>query len=161
MPTLPQLVEEDISVFDAQLQELLDKSDASTALLIDQGGFLLTSRGKTGDLDATTLAALASGAYLANQTIANLIQETNFSAVYQQGEKQSMLIVAPDSQCLLVIVFQAQVSAGLVKYYAGPAAQIIAAQMKKAAERAPGEGLDLSVLNLADASDVFKRKAEG
>ena len=31
--------------------------------------------------------ALASGAFLANQTIANLVHETNFNSVYQQGEK--------------------------------------------------------------------------
>lgn len=160
MPTLPQLIEEDIAQFDGLLQELLDKSDATTALIIDQGGFLITSRGNTADFDLTTLAALASGAYMANQTIAGLIRESNFNSVYQQGEKHSMLIVAAGQESLLVVVFQTQFSAGLVKYFALPAAQAIDRQMQQARQRAPDAGLDLSVLNMADASELFKRRAE-
>jgi len=96
---------------------------------------------------------------MANQTIANLVHETNFNSVYQQGEKYSMFALCVDEYCLLAIIFKAQVSVGLVKYYAGPAAERIAAQLCVAQERDPGVGLDLSELNLADPSEVFKRKA--
>ena len=72
MATLPQLIEEDIHQLDEYLAELLKQSDATTALLIDKGGFLITQAGEPGLFDLTTIAALASGAYLANQTIANL-----------------------------------------------------------------------------------------
>lgn len=160
MPTLPQLIEEDIARFDGLLQELLEKSDATTALIIDQGGFLITSQGNNTDFDLTTLAALASGAYMANQTIAGLIRESNFNTVYQQGEKHSMLIVAAGEESLLVVVFQAQFSAGLVKYFAQPTAQAIGRQMQTARERAPSAGLDLSVLNLANTGELFKRRVE-
>ncbi len=158
MATLPQLVEEDVQSLDDALRELLEKSDATTALIIDQGGFLLASHGDARQFDLTTIAALASGAYLANQTIANLVQEPQFNSVYQQGEKYSMFILSVDEHCMLVIIFKAQVSVGLIKYYATPAAERIAAQMRVAQDRDPGGGLDLSVLNLADTSDVFKRK---
>jgi len=40
MPTLPQLIEEDIQLIEEVLGELLEKSEATTALLIDKGGFL-------------------------------------------------------------------------------------------------------------------------
>ncbi len=158
MATLPQLVEEDIQGLDDALRELLEKSDATTALIIDQGGFLITSYGDARQFDLTTIAALSSGAYLANQTIANLVQETQFNSVYQQGEKYSLFILSVDEHCMLVIIFKAQVSVGLVKYYAAPAAERIAVQLRTAQDRDPGGGLDLSVLNLADTSDVFKRK---
>jgi predicted regulator of Ras-like GTPase activity (Roadblock/LC7/MglB family) len=159
MGTLPQLLEEDIQSLDGSLRELLEKSDATTALIIDQGGFLITSQGNARDFDLTTIAALASGAYLANQTIANLVHETNFNSVYQQGEKFSMLVVCVDEYCLLVCIFKASVSVGVVKYFAVPTAQRVAAQMTVAQERDPGGGLDLSVLNLADTADLFKRKS--
>lgn len=158
MATLPQLLEEDIQRLDKELKDLLTQSDATTALVIDKGGFLIASQGDTQQFDLTTIAALASGAYLANQTIANLINETNFNSVYQQGEKFSMFALNVDEYCLIVVIFRAQVSVGMVKYFSLPAAQNIAAQMKLAQERDPGAGLDLSVLNLADPSDVFKRK---
>ncbi len=159
MGTLPQLLEEDIQRIDDALRELLEKSDATTAMLMDHGGFLLTSQGDTRRFDTTTIAALASGAYLANQTIANLVQEPNFSSVYQQGEKFSMFICSVDDFSLLCVVFRAQVSVGLVKYYCGPAVQTIAAQLQQAKQRDPSLGLDLSVLNMADTSGLFKRKS--
>ena len=42
-----------------------------------------------------------------------------------------------------------------------PAAEQIAEQMRVAQERDPDGGLDLSVLNLADTTDVFKQKRSG
>jgi hypothetical protein len=45
-----------------------------------------------------------------------------------------------------------------VKYFAAPATKRIAVQLQIAKERAPGASLDLSELNLADPSEVFKRK---
>src|SRR5881409_1889413 len=101
MATLPQLVEEDVQRLDDELRELLDKTDATTALIIDKGGFLITNQGDARRFDLTSIAALASGAFMANQTIANLVHETNFSNVYQQGEKFSMFVSCVDEYCLL------------------------------------------------------------
>jgi len=158
MATLPQLIEEDIQRLDEALRELLEKSDATTALIIDKGGFLISGQGDTRQFDLTTIAALASGAYLANQTIANLVHETNFNSVYQQGEKYSMFVVCVDENCLLVVIFKALVSVGVVKYFSNPASEQIATQMRAAQERDPGGGLDLSILNIADTSGVFKKR---
>jgi Uncharacterized distant relative of homeotic protein bithoraxoid len=159
MSTLPQLLEEDVQQFEEVLRELLEQSDATTALIIDKGGFLLGSYGDTRQFDLTTIAALASGAYMANQTIANLIHEASFNSVYQQGEKFSMFVICVDDYCLMTIIFKAHLSVGAVKYFAVPAAEKIARQMQFAQERDPGSGLDLSVLNVADPSVLFKKKA--
>ena len=158
MATLPQLIEEDVQQLETVLLELLEKSDATTALIIDKGGFLIAHQGDGRQFDLTTIAALASGAYLANQTIANLVHEPNFSSVYQQGEKFSLFVLSVDECCLLAVIFKAQLSVGLVKYFSVPAAQRIAQQLQKAQQRDPASGLDLSILNLADPSGVFKRK---
>ena len=158
MTTLPQLIEEDIQRLDDVLREFLEHSDATTAMIIDKGGFLITHQGDARKFDLTTIAALASGAYLANQTIANLINESNFDNVYQQGEKHSMLVTNIDEHCLLQVIFRAQVGVGAVKYHAGPAREAIAEQLQLAQQRDPDGGLDLSVLNCADPSEFFKRK---
>jgi len=158
MATLPQLLEEDVQQLDEALRELLEKSDATAALIIDKGGFLITHQGDARKFDLTTIAALASGAYMANQTIANLVHETNFNSVYQQGEKFSMFAVCVDEHCLLVVIFKAQVSVGVVKYFAAPAVEKIAGQLKVAGERAPGAGFDLSMLNIADSESIFRKK---
>src|SRR5205085_5480356 len=150
MPTLPQLIEEDVQRLEDELRELLTQTDATTALIIDKGGFLICGQGDTRQFDTTTIAALASGAYMANQTIANVVHETNFNSVYQQGEKFSMFVMCIDEHCLLSVIFKAQVSVGLVKYYSAPATGKIADQLAAAQQRDPGGGLDLSELNLAD-----------
>ena len=158
MATLPQLIEEDIQELDSVLREFLEKSDAVTALVLDKGGFLITHQGNSSQFDLTTIGALASGAYLANQTIANLVEEENFNTVYQQGEKFSMLATNVDEHCLLLVIFKAQTGVGVVKYYCAGTSERVARQMKIAQERDPNSGLDLSVLNLADASSMFRRK---
>src|SRR5580698_10087459 len=158
MATLPQILEEDVQVLETVLGELLTHTDATTALIIDKGGFLITHRGDSEQFDLTTIAALASGAYLANQTIANLVHEENFDSVYQQGEKFSMFVLNVDEYCLLVLIFRAAISVGAVKYFALRASPRIAQQHQIAKDRAPGAGFDLSVLNLADPSEMFRRK---
>jgi predicted regulator of Ras-like GTPase activity (Roadblock/LC7/MglB family) len=159
MATLPQLIEEDIQRLDEVLRELLERTEATTALIIDQGGFLIASQGDTRQFDLTTIAALASGAYMANQTIANLVHEPQFNSVYQQGTKFSMFVMSVDEHSLLAVIFKASVGVGVVKYYSLPTARHIAHQMQRAQERDPGGGLDLSVLNIADTAGVFKRKS--
>ena len=159
MANLPQLLEEDIRQLDDVLRGFLERTDATTALILDKGGFLITHQGDARQFDLTTIGALASGAFMANQTIANLIHETNFDCVYQAGTAHSMFVTNVNDECLLMVIFKAAVGVGVVKYYATTSREQIAGQLQRAHERDPGSGLDLSVLNLADPSSVFKRKA--
>lgn len=158
MSTLPQLIEEDVQRLEEILRELLAQTDGTTALIIDKGGFLIGNFGDSRQFDLTTIAALASGAYMANQTIANLVHETNFNSVYQQGEKHSMFVLSVDEYCMLVVIFRSQLSVGVIKYFSAPAAASIAEQLQVAQQRDPSGGLDLSILNVADTADFFKRQ---
>src|SRR5262245_11909408 len=158
MGTLPQLIEEDIAQLESVLRDLLQKSEASVALIADKGGFLITSKGNEQEFDLTSIAALASGAFMASQSIAGMISESGFNSTYQQGENFSIYIQNVDENCLLLVLFPAGVGVGAVKYFASAASPRIASQMQLAQERDPSAGLDLSVLNMADASAFFKRR---
>src|SRR4026207_1847332 len=158
MATLPQLIEEDISEINRALQDLLLKSDASIGLLIDKGGFLIAQCGDYNPFDTVTLAALSAASFAATQGIAGLVNEINFSSVYQQGESYSILVLNVDEYSLLTVVFKARISAGAVKYFAGATLREIATQLQAAHDRDPATGLDLSMLNMADASSVFTKK---
>jgi len=160
MATLPQLIEDDIRVLDDALQEFLTQTSASVAMVIDKGGFLITHQGEAGDVDLTTLCALASGAFLASQTIAGLVSEKNFNSTYQQGEKYSLLCTDIDEHCLLLVLFKSQSGAGLVKYYCGNCTSRIARQLIAAQERTPDGGFDLSVLNVAQPRELFRKKVK-
>ncbi len=158
MATLPQLIEEDIRRVDEALAEFIHQADAIGALVIDKGGFLITHQGDTGEVDLTTLGALASGAFMASQTIAGLVNEKNFNSTYQQGEKFSLYILEIDENCLLAIIFASQAGLGVVKYYSAAVAKRIAEQLAVAQARNPEGGYDLSVLNLADPQELFRKK---
>jgi predicted regulator of Ras-like GTPase activity (Roadblock/LC7/MglB family) len=159
MPGLPQLIEEDVQTLDAALDELLRRCVARAALVIDKGGPLISQRGAVEKLDATTVSALAAGAFSATQMMAEHLGETSLAHIYQQGEHSSLLISNVDENLLLIVVFPADLSVGAVKYYAGDAVRRIAAQLDKAARREPGTNLDLVSMNMLDVSGVF-RKAE-
>jgi predicted regulator of Ras-like GTPase activity (Roadblock/LC7/MglB family) len=159
MATLPQLIEDDIRLMDDALREFITQTSATVATVIDKGGFLITHQGDPGDVDLTTLGALASGAFLASQTIAGLVNEKNFNSTFQQGDDFSLLVMDIDTHCLLVILFPSTAGAGLMKYYGSYCASKIARQLVSAGERNPGGGYDLSVLNLADSESLFRKRA--
>ena len=158
MATLPQLLEDDIRQIERALNDLLTKSEATSALLLDKGGFLITQCGDVRRFDTTTIGALAAAMYAATEGIASLVSEANFSSVYQQGENSSLLVHNVDEHCLLLVIFRAQISVGAVKYYALGTLSVIAQQLQVAQVRAPGEGFDLSVLNIANTADIFRKK---
>ena len=110
MSTLPQLIEEDVQALTEALQELLEQSEASIALVIDKGGFLIAECGPGSDFDTTTLSALGAGSFAATQSLAELVSEKNFTSMYQQGETNSLLIMNVDEYCLLTVIFPARVS---------------------------------------------------
>jgi predicted regulator of Ras-like GTPase activity (Roadblock/LC7/MglB family) len=158
MLSLPQLIEEDIAVLDAALGSLLVKSESVAALIIDKGGPLIIQKGDHANLDTTTMAALAAS-FCANQAIAGLVGENDFSSIYQQGQAQSLLVMNVDDQLLLVVIFKAEHSVGAVKYFAATTVEAVAEQIRKARLRDPDEGIDLVELNLVDTSVLFARKA--
>jgi predicted regulator of Ras-like GTPase activity (Roadblock/LC7/MglB family) len=158
MATLPQLIEEDVEKLNEILREFIASTDTEAALLIDKGGFLITHEGEAKDFDFTTIAALASGAFMANQTIAGLVKEPSFNSTYQQGERFSLFVINVDEHSLMVVIFKSHVGVGVVKYFSAGAIKNLARQMNIAKERAPEGGLDLSMLNVANAGPLFRRK---
>ncbi|MGA2555957.1 MAG: roadblock/LC7 domain-containing protein [Verrucomicrobiota bacterium] len=158
MPGLPQLIDEDVRAFDSALDDLLRRSEARAALLIDKGGPLICQRGATGQFDSTTVAALAAGAFSATDMMARHLGETSLSHIYQQGRQVSLLISNVDDNLLLIVVFPAETGVGAVKYYAADAVARLSAQMQQAARRAPGATLDLVSLNTLDTEPIFRKR---
>ena len=159
MFTLPQILEEDLWQLNAALSDLLTRCEASLALVIDKGGFVVTKYGEPETFDATTLSALAAASFTATQAISNLLNEPDFSSIYQHGEHSSILVSNVDEYSLLVVIFRANVNVGMVKYYSASTIIQIAKQLKIAHMRAPDAGVDLSLLNMADTSYFFKKRS--
>jgi len=157
MTPFPQLNEEDFEQINTALKDLLEKSEASTALFVEKAGYLIAQQGDTEIFNTTELATLAANAFAATQFIADRLNENNFSSMFQQGETTNMLWVNVDMNSLVVLIFKAQLSIGAIKYYALTTVQGIANQLQIATLRAPDEGVDLAHFDPEDVQDVFKR----
>lgn len=158
MPGLPPLIEEDVQALDAALDELLSRSEATEVLVIDKGGPLISKRGTGDRFDTTTISALAAGSFCATQAIAELLAESQFAAIYQQGERFSLLLSNVDENVLLIVIFKATLSVGMVKYYAAETIQKIMKQFQRAQQRTPDTSIDLVSMNVLDVSKDFRKQ---
>ena len=157
MGQFPSLNQADIDLIDEVLKDLLTKSEATIALLVEKAGYLIHQSGSPDSIDTTTFATLGSNAYNAVQFMASLVNENNFTSMYQQGENFSTLMVNVDENSLLVLVVPTHLTVGSMKFYASPAAKRIAQQIGVASERGDGHGLDLSDLDVVDAQSLFQK----
>lgn len=155
---LPQLIAEDVRELDRLLSELVRRSEATASMIIDKGGFLINQAGELSSMDSTSLAALAAGSFAATQGMASIVSEENFNCVYQQGDNHSLLVQNIEKDTLLVVVFAVNVSVGAVKYFANATVPLIAQQFIMARSRNDGE-IDLSMMNLENSSDFFRKMA--
>jgi predicted regulator of Ras-like GTPase activity (Roadblock/LC7/MglB family) len=158
MSNFPALNQEDIDFVEHVLRELLQKSEANVALLVEKAGYLIHQCGNPEQLDTTTFATLGSNAYNAVQFMANLVNETNFTSMYQQGENFSTLMVNVDENALLVIVFPTHLTVGSMKYYSGPAVRNLADRIKFATTR--GDRIDFSDVDARDVQALFHQKTD-
>jgi predicted regulator of Ras-like GTPase activity (Roadblock/LC7/MglB family) len=158
MPGLPPLIQEDVETLDGALDELLLKSEAAAALVIDKGGPLISQRGTADRFDTTTISALAAGSFCATQAIADLLGESQFASIYQQGERHSLLLSNIDENVLLIVIFKASLSVGIVKYYAADTVRRIMEQLQRAQQRSPDTSIDLVSMNVLDVSSIFRKQ---
>ena len=152
----PQLNEEDMQYIDKVLGDLVRKSEALLSMLVEKAGYLIQQHGNAEALDTTTLATLGSNAYNATHFMAQLVNEHNFTSMYQQGETFSTLILNIDENCILVLIFGTEHTVGSMKYYAAPAVKCLAGWLAAASERGQ-TALDLCDMDTGDVQALFRR----
>ena len=149
MHTMPILTVEAAEGLLKALDEYLENSEASFALVIDRGGAILTQHGQIPpSTDPTVFAALAAGSFAATRELALRIGETEFSALHQQGKHSHILITSINDDAVLVSVFGPKTTLGLVRFYAVGTAKRIAVVLEQAcqASQIPID-LDSEVIN--------------
>ncbi len=159
MTPFPQIIDEDFERITAVLNEFLSQSEASNALIVEKAGYLIVEVGETPPFNTAELATLAANAFNATQFMVDRLGEENFTGMFQQGDKTSVLWMNIDENSLLIVVFDASKSLGAVKYYAAEAAAAVAKQIAIAQDRDASGGIDLAHLDPASADDVFKKKS--
>lgn len=102
-----------------QIADILDSfllsSQARYALLVDRSGQLVATAGERPGLDTATFASLAAADFAANEQLAALIGEREFSTLVHQGERDSVYLADVARRIILVVLFDRRSAVGLVR----------------------------------------------
>lgn len=107
----------------AKLIDLIDreliKNGVEHVLLIDTAGTLIVEKGNYPLVDVLPLAALSAANFGATAEIARLVGEEDFTLLFHKGEKYNIHFSKIGDQFILVILFDKNVSLGLIRYKTG------------------------------------------
>ncbi len=112
------LFPEDIDRLNVVLEQLTVKANLLLAVLINKDGRLLTYQGSLDKIDTVSMAALVAGNSASTLAIANLMGETEFSAMYHQGKDRHIFIAVVDENTFLCLVFDERTNIDRVKVFA-------------------------------------------
>ena len=107
--------ERDFTRIDRLLQGFLYDSNARCTLLVDRTGQLVTTAGEKPDFDTTAFASLAAADFSANDQLATMIGENEFSSLFHQGEKESMYLADVARRVILVVLFDNRTTLGMIR----------------------------------------------
>ena len=120
------LTPEDEDALRRGMERLLQESGAHSALLVDRGGQLLVQAGARPEFDATTFATLTAADFSANDQLARLLGEADFTSLFHQGERESMLVADIARRAILVVLFDSRTTLGLVRLRLRPVVEDLA-----------------------------------
>ena len=106
------------------LSELATKTKASAILFADMSGQLISQRGNTEDMNTTVLSALAASDFAATAEMAKLVgEDAKFKLLFHEGEKRNVYLSNVGDYFFLVVVFDVNVTLGLIRIYTKKAIQ--------------------------------------
>jgi predicted regulator of Ras-like GTPase activity (Roadblock/LC7/MglB family) len=135
MTGIGMLTPEDLGAIERQLLDFLEKSEAQWSALVDKGGNLFAQCGDTGTLDLSILSALAAGSFAATHELAKRLGESEFAALYHEGQGQHILMSGLHHECLLVTIFGERTNIGLVRFYAHQTTGMLNGILRRASEK--------------------------
>jgi predicted regulator of Ras-like GTPase activity (Roadblock/LC7/MglB family) len=115
--TTPDMImyEEEYQRIKSIIAKLRTESNAKLVFLVDKNGQQIAAQGDLENLDATSLASLTAGNVAATDGLAKLIGEKEFSILFHEGERDNIHISIVAQRVILVVIFDARSSLGLVR----------------------------------------------
>jgi predicted regulator of Ras-like GTPase activity (Roadblock/LC7/MglB family) len=109
------MYDEEFQEINQIIERLLKEANARVIFLVDKNGQLISGVGETDKFDTTSLASLTAGNIAATGGLAKLIGEKEFSILFHEGEKDNLHISIVGGRVILVVLFDAGSSLGLVR----------------------------------------------
>ena len=134
------------------LLKLMNDTSASSVMLLDKSGQVITTQGMSTKHIATSLGALLAGAFSSSRHVAELLGEKDFRTIFQQGVHENIYTTMIEDQWLLVIVFDKLTHIGLVKLLSKKASDDLSRTLERV--KADTTRQKSSVLNIQFHSSV-------
>ncbi|MGH2509684.1 MAG: roadblock/LC7 domain-containing protein, partial [Ktedonobacteraceae bacterium] len=104
----------ELTIISNSLHKLMSDTSATSVMLLDKSGQVITAQGTRTRQNATTLGALLAGTFSSSRQVAELLGEKDFRTIFQQGVNENIFTTMVEEQWLLVIVFDKLTHIGLV-----------------------------------------------
>jgi predicted regulator of Ras-like GTPase activity (Roadblock/LC7/MglB family) len=134
------MYEEDFRQVAAICERLTRDANAKIVFLVDKNGQLIASSGEARNLDTTSLASLTAGNVAAMGGLAKLIGEKEFPTQFHEGERESLHMSIVAGRVVLVVIFDAKSSLGLVRLRVKKASEELGRVFEAVARRQPAPG---------------------
>ncbi|MEO5590037.1 MAG: roadblock/LC7 domain-containing protein [Gemmatimonadaceae bacterium] len=128
--------EEDLAALTQAVNRFLDETGVHSALIADRSGQLVATMGRPLTFDPTVFATLTAADFSANDQLARLIGETDFTTLFHQGEKESMYVADVARRLILVALFDNSTPIGLVRLKLKPVVEELTRHLDRAFARA-------------------------
>jgi len=138
-------------------ERLTRDASAKVVFLVDKNGQLITSAGQSQGVDTTSLASLTAGNVAAMGGLAKLIGEEEFPSQFHEGENESLHMTIVARKAVLVVVFDARTSLGLVRLRVKKAAEEISRELEQLAKHQtpPGTRSPLAEITDEEIDNLF------
>lgn len=148
------MYDEEFKQINAVMEKLLREANSKVIFLVDKNGQLISGVGETERFDTTSLASLTAGNIAATGGLAKLIGEKEFSILFHEGEKDNLHISIVAGRVILVVLFDARSSLGLVRLRVKKASEelttIFDSLMHKAEEKEKSGESDFPFAEITD-----------
>ncbi len=98
-----------------QLDRMIVEAGASTTLLLDKSGEVISARGDQLPKDLDVMGALLAGTFATTREISRMRAETDFRTLFQQGSQENTLTELVGESWLISIIFGKSTHVGLVR----------------------------------------------
>ena len=151
------LYEEEFRKISGICDRLTRDAGAKVVFLVDKNGQLIAASGQSQNLDTTSLASLTAGNVAAMGGLAKLIGENEFPSQFHEGERESLHMSIVAGKVVLVVIFDARSSLGLVRLRVKKASEELARVFEQLSRRQsmPGVRSPLAEITDDDIDNLF------
>jgi predicted regulator of Ras-like GTPase activity (Roadblock/LC7/MglB family) len=148
----PQMVmyEEEFNQIQTVVDRLVKEANAKVVFIVDKNGQLIAASGDTENLDTTSLASLTAGNIAATGGMAKLLKENEFATQFHEGEKANIHIQLVGNRVILVVIFDARSSLGLVRLRVRKASEDLNHIFESLLKKVEGPGADAPFAEITD-----------